>query len=197
MIITVYSTRWRLSFAVRVKKSLSNLSRPIVLTQWQGDLKNALPSWTIIDYDYDWIVMWQHLLNADGRCCDTAADDRNGSAVSLVMLTAALLLGRQQEAEGGDGVVRERPPMLGDAIGLRSRGAPTNPTSSSTFIFLPPPQLYCRSGCDQVSCQVTDKIPILEVWAYERYYKCCQECIQTNGIQRRRQYNHLATTHPH
>ena len=119
------------------------------------------------------------------------------SAMSLVMLTAALLLGRQQEAEGGDGVVRERPPMLGDAIGLRSRGAPTNPTSSSTFIFLPPPQLYCRSGCDQVSCQVTDQIPILEVWAYERYYKCCQECIQTNGIQRRRQYNHLATTHPH
>ena len=55
------------------------------------------------------------------------------SAMSLVMLTAALLLGRQQEAEGGDGVVRERPPMLGDAIGLRSRGAPTNPTSSSSF----------------------------------------------------------------
>ena len=49
------------------------------------------------------------------------------SAMSLVMLTAALLLGRQQEAEGGDGVVRERPPMLGDAIGLRSWGTQPAP----------------------------------------------------------------------
>ena len=149
MIITVYSTRWRLSFAVRVKKSLSNLSRPIVLTQWQGDLKNALPSWTMIDYDYDWIVMWQHLLNADGKCCDTAADDRNGSAVSLVMLTAALLLARQQQA-GGEGVVWERPPMLGDAIGLRSRGTPNQPpTSSSTFISLIPKQFFQWLRCIQ------------------------------------------------
>ena len=38
---------------------------------------------------------------------------------------------------GGEGVVWERPPMLGDAIGLRSRGTPNQPpTSSSTFIFL-------------------------------------------------------------
>ena len=60
------------------------------------------------------------------------------------MPRAGLLLGRQQgQGEGGGGgrVVSERPPMLGDAIGLRSRGRgggiPASPPSYQPQNFPP------------------------------------------------------------
>ena len=63
---------------------------------------------------------------------------------SLVMPRAGLLLGRQQgqgEGRGGGRVVSERPPMLGDAIGLRSRGReggiPASPPSYQPQNFPP------------------------------------------------------------
>ena len=63
---------------------------------------------------------------------------------SLVMPRAGLLLGRQQgqgEGRGGGRGVSERPPMLGDAIGLRSRGRgggiPASPPSYQPQNFPP------------------------------------------------------------
>ena len=66
---------------------------------------------------------------------------------SLVMPRAGLLLGRQQgqgEGRGGGRVVSERPPMLGDAIGLRSRG---------------------RGASQPVLLHINPRIFLLQIWS--------------------------------
>ena len=77
---------------------------------------------------------------------------------SLVMPRAGLLLGRQQgqgEERGGGRVVSERPPMLGDAIGLRSRGRGGGLPSQSSFISTPEFSSfkYGRKSCIQILCK--------------------------------------------
>ena len=106
----------------------------------------------ILDYDWLWLWLncyvttlikcwWQmlwHCSRWQKWVCSESRDAHSSLATG--------------EAAGGrgEGVVWERPPMLGDAIGLRSRGTPNQPpTSSSTFISLIPKQFFQWLRCIQ------------------------------------------------